>query len=155
MTKLCPKCKDLLPSSEFNKSNRRDGLQTYCRKCHNSMQREKYNSNPEEKLKRQIRERTRNSLNPLAKKDAELKRLYGITIYEYLDIFKKQEMVCKICRQECKTRYSLSVDHDHQSGKIRGLLCNRCNRVLGMFEDSRELFLAAERYLRDHEHNQL
>lgn len=147
MIKICPKCKQSLPHTAFNKSNRRDGLQTYCRSCHNAIQREKYNSDPAEKVKRQMRERKRNSLNPLAKKDSELRRLYGIGIDVYLKMLQDQEEVCKICKQECKTKYSLSVDHDHKSGKIRGLLCNRCNRAIGMFEDNPELLRLAAEYI--------
>jgi hypothetical protein len=111
------------------------------------MQREKYNSDPSEKLKRQLRERKRKSINPLAKKDSELRRLYGITINEYLTMLSKQGEFCKNCKQECKTKLSLSVDHDHKSGKIRGLLCNRCNRAIGMFEDNKELLRLAANYL--------
>ena len=147
MIKVCPKCNESLPHTAFNKSSRRDGLQTYCRSCHNAMQREKYNSDPAEKVKRQMRERKRNLLNPLAKKDSELKRLYGIGIDVYLKMLQDQGEVCKICKQDCKTKYSLSVDHDHKSGKIRGLLCNRCNRAIGMFEDNPELLRLAAEYI--------
>lgn len=94
-----------------------------------------------------MRERKRNSINPLAKKDAELKRLYGININTYLEMLKDQGDVCKICKQECKTKYSLSVDHDHKSGKVRGLLCNRCNRAIGMFEDNPNLLRLAAQYI--------
>jgi hypothetical protein len=149
MTKDCPKCKRVLGFSSFNRANRRDGYQTYCRECHNLMQREKYSSDPESKLKRQIRERKRNTKNPLAKKDAELKRLYGIDIKKYLNMMSAQNNVCKICKQECKTKYSLSVDHNHATGNIRGLLCNRCNRAIGMFEDSPDLLKEAAKYLED------
>lgn len=153
MTKECPRCVQTLSFNDFNKSNRRDGYQTYCRSCHNAMQREKYNSDPEAKLKRQIRERKRKSLNPLAKKDAELKRLYGISVDTYLDIMQNQNSVCKICHEECKTKYSLSVDHNHKTGVIRGLLCNRCNRAIGMFKDNPALLRAAAKYLEDYEDN--
>jgi hypothetical protein len=149
MTKQCPKCLEILPASSFNKSNRRDGLQTYCRSCHNKIQREKYALDPSQKIKRQVRERKRKSKNPLAKKNSELQRLYGISIDQYVELFSLQGEVCKICKQNCKTKKSLSVDHDHLSGKIRGLLCNRCNRAIGMFEDSPELLGLAARYLLD------
>lgn len=151
MMKTCPKCKKDLDLSSFNKSNRRDGYQTYCRECHNKMQREKYSIDPSAKLKRQMRERKRNSLNPLAKKDAELRRLYGISVEDYLQMLKNQNGVCKICHQECKTKYSLSVDHNHKTGVVRGLLCNRCNRVLGMMEESVELFASAIKYIENME----
>lgn len=94
-----------------------------------------------------MRERKRNSLNPLAKKDSELQRLYGINIHKYLEMLNDQGDVCKICKEECKTKYSLSVDHDHNTGIVRGLLCNRCNRAIGMFQDSPALLRLAAEYL--------
>lgn len=147
MTKICPKCKKKLSVSKFNKSNRRDGYQTYCRECHNAMQRAKYSSSPEEKVKRQIRAGRRKDKNPLVTRDAELKRLYGINLEQYIDMFRAQGGVCAICKEECKTKKSLSVDHDHNTGKVRGLLCNRCNRALGMFSDSPELLKRAANYI--------
>jgi uncharacterized protein YbaR (Trm112 family) len=147
MTKICPKCKKKLPVSKFNKSNRRDGYQTYCRECHSAMQRAKYNSSPEEKVKRQIRAGRRKEKNPLVTRDAELRRLYGITLDDYIEMFKKQNGVCAICGYECQTKKSLSVDHDHKTGKVRGLLCNRCNRALGMFRDDVNTVRYALNYL--------
>jgi hypothetical protein len=145
--KMCPKCKEILDVSAFNKSNRRDGYQTYCRSCHNKIQREKYNSDPIEKVKRQIRESRRKQLNPLAKKREELKRLYNLTLEEYVEIYKSQGEVCAICKRNCKTKKSLSVDHNHATGKVRGLLCNTCNTALGMFLDSPVLLKRASDYL--------
>lgn len=149
-TKFCPKCKLDLNVDYFNKSNRRDGFQTYCRDCHNLMQREKYASNPLEKVKRQIRESRRKEKNPLAKRKEELKRLYGITLEEYASILEIQNYVCDICKKECKTKKSLSVDHDHETGIVRGLLCNSCNRAIGMLKDDPIVLKNAYEYLLKH-----
>lgn len=100
-----------------------------------------------QKVKRQIREGRRKQLDPEVARRAELKRLYGITLEQYVDMFANQGGVCAICEEECKTKKSLSVDHDHRTGKVRGLLCNRCNRALGMFQDSPDLLLRAARYV--------
>ena len=151
MTKLCPNCQEDLPTSSFNKSNRRDGYQTYCRACHNKMQREKYKSDPMAKVKRQLRAGRRKETNPTAQREAELKRLYGITLQDYVQMFEKQGEVCAICKEKCSTRKSLSVDHNHQTGIVRGLLCNRCNRALGMFKDNSTLLLRAAQYIKDFE----
>jgi len=147
MNKLCPRCEEILPASAFNKSNRRDGYQTYCRSCHNKMQREKYNSDPEAKLKRQIRENRRKNRDPLIARKAELKRLYGITWDDYVKMLKEQGEVCAICKEECRIKKMLSVDHDHKTGKVRGLLCNGCNTSLGRFKDSTILLQRAIDYL--------
>jgi hypothetical protein len=147
INKLCPQCNEELPVSLFNKSNRRDGFQTYCRECHNEMQRVKYSKDPMAKVKRQIRAGRRKEKDPLVQRRAELKRLYGITLEEYAEIFSKQNGVCAICLEECKTRKSLSVDHNHLTGKVRGLLCNRCNRAIGMFNDDVDILERAKKYI--------
>lgn len=62
---------------------------------------------------------------------------YGITSEQYDEIFINQNGVCAICGgPPVGNRKSLSVDHDHTTGKIRGLLCNKCNSALGMIGDS-------------------
>ena len=149
MTKQCPRCKEDLLVSAFNKLNRRDGYQTYCRCCHNKIQREKYNSDPMEKIKRQFRAGRAKEKNPEGQRRSELKRLYNISLEQYAEIFTSQGEVCAICKQECQTKKSLSVDHNHETGKVRGLLCNRCNRALGMFQDSQLLLIRAAQYLKD------
>lgn len=147
MIKNCPKCKKDLQVSSFNKSNRRDGYQTYCRECHNSIQRDKYLNDPMAKVKRQIRAGRRKERDPLVQRKAELKRLYGITLEDYVEMFDNQNGVCAICKEECKTKNSLSVDHDHQTGKVRGLLCNSCNGGLGLFKDNINILRKAIEYL--------
>lgn len=63
----------------------------------------------------------------------------------------KQKNVCCICKQKCNTRKTLSVDHDHKTGKIRGLLCVKCNTALGMLNDNIGTFENAINYLRNFE----
>ncbi len=90
--------------------------------------------------------------DPEAKKrssrNTKLKRNYGITIEDYDRMFAAQGGVCKICGNH--QRYQkLAVDHDHKTGKVRGLLCVHCNRALGhMFDSPLRLIRAAE-YLRN------
>lgn len=147
MIKICPKCQELLPTSSFNKSNRRDGFQTYCRACHNKMQREKYSSSPEQKVKRQLRANRRKERDPFVSKKSELKRLYNITFEEYMKMFIDQGEVCAICKEKCKTKKMLSVDHNHETKKVRGLLCNRCNVSLGLLRENIALIKRAVEYL--------
>ena len=74
-----------------------------------------------------------------------LQRKYGISIEEYESLKLKQNNLCAICNK--KDTQPLSVDHDHSTGEIRGLLCNRCNQGLGFFKDNIENLRNAERYL--------
>lgn len=62
-------------------------------------------------------------------------RKFGITQKEYEILLKKQKGVCAICGSKPDTRWQiLAVDHDHNTGKVRGLLCMVCNTMLGRFE---------------------
>ena len=83
----------------------------------------------------------------------KLKNRYGITIDEYDEMFKEQEGVCAICKMpEVKKLFGnvvrLAVDHDHKTGKVRGLLCYKCNSILGRFNDNILLFESVIRYLK-------
>ena len=82
-----------------------------------------------------------------------LRKSYGISLTEYAKLLDAQNGLCAICgkRETFKKRDGtvapLAVDHNHKTSVVRGLLCHRCNIHLGGFEDSRELLVAALRYL--------
>lgn len=87
-------------------------------------------------------------------KDFWLKRQFGITIEEYEERFSKQNGKCAICiKSETQNGrwgiISLSVDHCHNSKKVRGLLCHKCNSGLGYFQDNPERMEAAAMYIRN------
>jgi len=64
-----------------------------------------------------------------------LKRKYNITLEQYNELFEKQEGKCAICgRHQTKLKRPLSVDHDHKTDEIRGLLCTKCNVIVGWYE---------------------
>ena len=78
---------------------------------------------------------------------------FGITLEQYDEMLATQGGVCAVCKQpEAVAReQALAVDHDHQpGGRVRGLLCNRCNRALGFFRDDPALLRAAADYLEAH-----
>jgi hypothetical protein len=72
---------------------------------------------------------------------------FGITLEEYDKMLRQQKGRCAICRRPPKT-HRLSVDHIHGTKIIRGLLCVRCNRGIGLFWDDPEIFLRVVDYLR-------
>ena len=80
---------------------------------------------------------------------------YGITLEDYDRMYESQNGVCAICLkpETTKDRWRrggikrLAVDHDHETGAVRGLLCDRCNKALGCFRDDPELVRAALDYL--------
>ena len=76
-----------------------------------------------------------------------LRYRYGLTPEGLLDLHEKQGGVCKICGNTAKDGRNLDVDHCHTTGKVRGLLCNNCNRGLGHFQDDPILLQKAIDYL--------
>jgi hypothetical protein len=75
-------------------------------------------------------------------------RLYGIDVETYNKMFSEQRGCCAICGvHQSEFDKSLAIDHDHVTGKVRGLLCILCNTALGKFKDDKNLLSAAIRYL--------
>lgn len=79
-----------------------------------------------------------------------LMNTYGITLEEYAMMFMEQDGVCAICKLPERDERNLCVDHDHETGLVRGLLCSKCNKALGGFNDQVELVEAALQYLLNH-----
>lgn len=79
-----------------------------------------------------------------------LRRNYGITLQQYEDILKSQGGVCAICGKIDHTKRRLAVDHDHETKKVRGLLCHLCNQAIGQLKHSTELLQNAIDYLKKH-----
>src|SRR5206468_12595026 len=67
----------------------------------------------------------------IRRRNYDLYRAYKITEYEYNELVKKQNGVCAICEKICNKYERLSVDHNHETNKVRGLLCHRCNSAIG------------------------
>jgi len=175
LSKICIRCKKEKCLSEFYRnSQKKDGFSPYCKKCHNyicnesikrrlkkddslrlqknTLARALYAKNPD-KYRLRSRKRTYEEL-----KNTDLKHKYNITFKEYLEIWNKQNGVCAICGQPetRKTKGVLSmlcVDHDHKTGKIRGLLCFRCNTVLGKVNEDTNLFILMTDYLKKFENS--
>lgn len=77
---------------------------------------------------------------------------YGLSAVDYELIKTSQNRVCAICRAPSKQfrnnrEYDLHVDHDHETGQVRGLLCSKCNTALGLFKDDVALLQSAIEYL--------
>ena len=150
----CTDCEETKPLAAFGKYERgRDGLQAKCKECINRKGREyarNYAQNPEWLQKQ--RERARRSwhqLTPEQKRTRErkyaLKKLYGLTPEQFDELMEAQQGRCALCKEPFdKTPH---VDHDHATGKVRGLLHTNCNTALGSFRDSPEILRLAIEYL--------
>ena len=87
--------------------------------------------------------------------DSDLKRKYGIDLLQYSQMFMAQNGKCAICGSDYGghrngEQKALAVDHDHKTGKVRGLLCEPCNQGLGKFRDDQNIVLEAFHYLKKH-----
>lgn len=130
--KVCTDCKIEKPLDYFVKrSNRKNGFQPYCKECHKSKM---------SKIDR--KEYTRNY---------DLLKSYSITIEGYNELLAKQGGCCSICNinvSELKgAKKHLCVDHCHKTGRIRGLLCDKCNRGIGLLQDDTAIIQNALVYL--------
>jgi len=160
--KYCYKCKEIKDENEFgNNITTKDGLMCYCKSCEALRSREYKKAHPEkikankkayveknkeiwEESRRRYRDKNKNII-----KDYALKTKYGIGIKEYICLYTLQKGLCAICQQEEKDENKLlSIDHDHETGKIRGLLCTDCNLGLGRFFDNIEFLEKAIVYLK-------
>lgn len=91
----------------------------------------------------------RASLTLDEKKDRDLRRKYGITLTDYMRMWHQQFGLCAICGVSLDTRPA-HVDHDHETGVVRAILCQHCNQALGMVFESPALAERLAGYLRRH-----
>lgn len=82
--------------------------------------------------------------NPDIRKGSKLRFRYGMTVSEYRALVHRQQERCALCMARAPL---LKVDHDHRTGVVRGLLCDRCNRALGMMHDDPSKFTRAISYM--------
>ena len=95
---------------------------------------QRWYSNNKEKSK--IKSKEYHKKNPEYRIKSCVKK-YGLSLEDFKKIFKEQNGCCKICgKHQSEFKKRLSVDHNHSTGKVRGLLCINCNRGLGSFKDN-------------------
>lgn len=96
------------------------------------------------------REKNADRVREQAEKRTKLVRFarHGISEEQYQEMENSQRGLCAICRRACDVVGTLSIDHDHETGRVRGLLCKRCNSGLGFFRENPDLLIWAGAYLR-------
>lgn len=121
MNKKCSICKEIKILSNFNKNKRnKDGLHSDCTKC-----KAKYS------------------------RKHKLRKIYNLTPEDYFKMTELQNNLCAICDrpERDKHRKILSVDHNHKTNKVRGLLCHKCNAAIGYLGEDISIILNAANYL--------
>ena len=147
MKKICRDCNIEMELSEFPKApTNKDKHATRCKKCLSIYQVKHRHK------KYSLKKRRHDGYTPGTKewrKSCYLFTKFGVTLKEYNELLFQQNGKCKICGIPIKECYKmLSVDHDHNTGEIRGLLFNNCNLGLGLFKDSIESLENAIKYLK-------
>lgn len=132
ITKQCKNCRETKPLDGYYKDTRgKYGRYANCKLCHNKVTKTHAKNNPD-KI-RQYR----------------LQYDYGMTPEDYDALYLQQEGACGICDEYSSK--ALRVDHDHISGKVRGLLCVGCNIAIGLLKENPRLFISAMSYLEKHD----
>ena len=163
--KKCSKCKRQKQLSEFTKNkHNKDGYAYYCRLCKKDVS-DKHYKNPDnyKKLKKSSKNWSKNNLDKCKIKNKRydssiqgkinrrmysLKWRYGISLEDYNKMFEEQQGCCAICETHVtELSKQLCVDHRHFDSKVRGLLCNSCNLLLGNSKDSIKILQNAIKYL--------
>lgn len=141
--KYCPKCKTEKSVEEFAKHKARyDGKSSYCKKCNSNAYKLWANKN-----KQKVRDYYA-LLTSDEKYELYLRKTYGIDIKQYNEMVKSQDYRCAICGLYQTEKRLLVVDHCHDTGVIRGLLCHNCNVALGNFKDNVQSLENAIDYLK-------
>lgn len=152
-TKQCRKCGVTKPLSEFSLSRqatetRNAVYRSDCKVCCAERARQWIAANPE-----RARANSRK---------ANLVNNYGLTVAEYDALLRKQGGVCAVCGKDepnahgrTGKQFRLAVDHCHKTGEVRGLLCQKCNRAIGLLGDDPVLMRKAISYLLRHRKNNI
>ena len=142
--RYCPKCSQDKPKEDFNKDrNRSSGLQCWCRECGSSANRDNH------------RKYGRPDKTYTTQRDYALRHHYGLSLEVYNDMLEQQDYRCAICARRKEDigsgKLSFSVDHNHITGAVRGLLCGPCNTGIGSLQGDEgiEMLQNAISYLRD------
>lgn len=143
--KSCARCKKSLPLSKFFKDNQKSSkLTSLCKSCM-MIYRAKYVRNNIEKIRKYGRDY--NFKDKDRAKNWKLKFDHGITLDVFKEMLIKQNNKCSICKRSFTNKVKPCVDHNHETKKIRDLLCPSCNFLLGNCNESTLVLKKAINYL--------
>lgn len=149
-TKVCPACKENKPVSEFNKKTKqRNGLCPYCRDCIKMKYHEKIRIDPDYFNRRQNERRKEDPDYRISAYQRNKERKYGISQEKFDKILKSQKGKCAICGiHQRDLKRKLAIDHNHDTGVVRGLLCHKCNFLLGYANEDLDVLQNSINYLK-------
>lgn len=139
----CSTCHKPKDESEFYR--RKNGKPiTQCKTCHNLRTNDWYHQN---RTEQQAIRKERYKASGHALRTKRILDKHGITAQQLLELHREQNDCCAICHKPESIKSILSLDHSHQNGKVRGLLCTHCNLMLGQANDDIMVLREAIRYL--------
>ena len=142
--KVCTTCKEPKSTDNFGRHKQyKDGLKRQCKKCL-----ARINKEYEDRNRETIRTRKRNYMRGPKAQAAMRFRVYGLTQEGWDNLIERQRGKCAICRKPFAERPF--IDHDHETDKVRGILCRSCNTGLGLLGDTVERLSLALDYLNSH-----
>lgn len=150
-TKTCSACKAEKPLAEFYKlKSGRLGVHAWCKGCFKKDQRARFERDPERKRRAQ---RAYDEQHRERIKEARLLRNYGLTLAQFHELLDRQHGRCAVCRCPIDLyvgrKKAICVDHAHDgTDRVRGLLCQSCNRGIGLLGDDIDRLQSAINYLR-------
>lgn len=150
LTKKCSKCQEEKSLDSFCKHRgMKDGHNNNCKECV-----KKYVAENKETVRKYKSDYYYANRTSIIKRDRRnhLKRKYGVTQEWYDEQLKLQDGNCKICgtKDPGKGLKHFHVDHSHETGKVRGLLCHSCNTGIGLFKEDVKLIEKAIEYVNRH-----
>jgi len=165
--KVCIICKKEKELFCFHKNKSKpDGLESRCKSCrHNyninnrdklSIHKKIHYANNKEKINKKNKEWYNN--NPSKVKNQKLVYSYGITLNQWQDMLISQEFKCKICQKKLDPKENgkeIHVDHNHKTHKVRAILCKRCNSIIGLCDEDKQVLESAIKYLIEDNTNEI
>jgi hypothetical protein len=143
----CTRCKETKPAAKFNREKRKkNGLQSWCRECMKFNNRRYYAKDPGGCVSRSRQWQRDNPEKVKQMRERSRFARYGITQDDFAQIVERQGGVCAICQNGDR---ELVIDHCHDTGEVRGALCNKCNKGIGLLGDDPEAMIRAASYLRE------
>lgn len=146
--KTCTLCNKRKTLKHFYKDkSKKDGFRYDCKNCFKKRAKKWENLNPNYRKLRYKKRKLQEKNNTLIYK-------FGISLKEYKQLLKSQNNVCAICLKKEERKYrnkirSLATDHNHITGKVRGLLCQKCNLGISHFNEDIKILFKAISYLRE------
>ena len=131
--KTCPTCKTELASDQYYRNV------SSCKKCVCAAEKRRRDNGGKDSAYKKWKNRIKND--------------YGITDIQYQEMSEAQNNTCAICNELDTQGYRLAIDHCHNTGKVRGLLCRKCNLAIGHLKDDIKLLESAINYLKSHKNS--